>query len=71
MADPTAAELASFQTHMERCMQHVLAPMRRPGVQVTIIVRAPEAAPGEAMVSTNGSLAAAMSALAHFAAAQR
>jgi hypothetical protein len=38
---------------------------------VTIIVRAPEAAPGEAMVSTNGSLAAAMSALAHFAAAQR
>lgn len=57
--------LASFQDHMERCMRMVTAPMSRPDIKVTIIVRAPEALPHEAMVSTNDDLAVACAALSH------
>lgn len=69
--DPKTAELASFQRHMDRCMAAVLAPMNRPDIRVTLIVRAPEALPEEAMISTNDDLAVARDALAHFAEAQR
>jgi hypothetical protein len=54
----------SFQEHMGRCMQAVIAPMR-PDAKVTIIVRAPEAFPSEAMISTNDSLEVVHEALAH------
>jgi hypothetical protein len=63
---PNPAGLESFQAHMERCMAAVLAPMSRPDIHVTIIVRAPEALPNQAMISTNGDLAAARDALLHF-----
>jgi hypothetical protein len=47
------AELASFRSHMERCAQLILAPITRPDIKFTIIVRAPEALPSEAMIYTN------------------
>lgn len=59
-------QLAAFQRHMDRCMAAVVAPMNRPDIRVTIIVRAPEALPEEAMVSTNDNLAVALEALEHF-----
>lgn len=66
--DPqTTPNLESFQEHMDRCMKAVLAPMRRPDIKVTIIVRAPEALPGEAMISTNDDLVVVETAVAHFA----
>ncbi|CAH2603813.1 conserved protein of unknown function [Rhodovastum atsumiense] len=59
--------LDAFQTHMNRCMAAVLAPMRRPDIRVTIIVRAPEALPEEAMISTNDDLSVVRDAVVHFA----
>ncbi len=58
-------ELAGFRAHMDRCMAMVLAPMGRPDIKVTIIVRAPEALPSEAMVSTNDDLDVVRDALMH------
>jgi hypothetical protein len=46
----------------------VLAPMGRPDVKVTIIVRAPEALPSECMISTNDDLSVVADAVAHWAA---
>lgn len=63
---PGDSDLASFRAHLERCMQQVLAPLRRPDIKVTIIVRAPEALPEEAMISSNDSLALVQDAIAHF-----
>lgn len=59
--------LAMFRAHMEECMRIILAPMGNPLAQVTIILRAPEASPAEAMISTNASadLSAARSAIDH------
>lgn len=62
-----STELTAFRAHMERCMRTVLAPMARPDIKVTIIVRAPEALPGEAMISSNDDLGVVRDAVAHFA----
>lgn len=67
----TTADLGPFQAHMDRCMQAVLAPMRRPDIKVTIIVRAPEALPCEAMISTNDDLDVVRTAVAYFAMERR
>jgi hypothetical protein len=62
------AVLAAFWEHMDRCRAVVLAPMGRPDVKVTIIVRAPEALPSECMISTNDDLSVVADAVAHWAA---
>ena len=67
MADQDSREIAAFRAHMELCMRAVLAPMGRPDIRVTIIVRAPEALPAEAMISTNENLAVVRDALIHAA----
>lgn len=64
------ADLTSFRAHMDRCATAIPAPMNRPDIKVTIVVRAPEALPGEAMISTNDDLAIVGEALAYFAAEQ-
>lgn len=57
------SDLDSFRAHMERCMRLVLAPMWRPDIKVTIIVRAPEALPRDAFISTNDDLVVVRDAL--------
>ncbi|MBR0681941.1 hypothetical protein GXW74_15710 [Roseomonas eburnea] len=67
MAEDSEADLAaSWVAHMERCMAAVLAPLSRPDVKVTIIVRAPEALPCEAMISSNDDLGIVRDSVAHF-----
>lgn len=58
--------LASFRAHMDRCVLAVLAPMSRPDICVTIIVRAPEALPQEAMIVTGDNLAVVRDAIDYF-----
>jgi hypothetical protein len=65
MADINPVQLALFQAHMERAIDFVRQPMR-PDVKVTIIVRAPESLPADAMISTNDKLDNAFDALFHF-----
>jgi hypothetical protein len=59
-------QLALFRAHMFACMQAVLAPMS-PDAKVTIIVRAPESSPSEAVICTNDSMALVRDAVAHAA----
>jgi hypothetical protein len=55
----------AWQRHMERCMAAVVAPCRTPGIEVTIVVRAPGATAALAQVSTNGDLCVARDAIAN------
>lgn len=47
--------LAAWRAHMEMCMRIILEPIGNPEAQVTIICRAPDVEPHEAMISTNAS----------------
>ena len=62
--DVSDSALAAFRAHLDRCSEIVRRPMR-PDVKVTIIVRAPEAFPNEAMITTNDDLALVQDALAY------
>lgn len=59
--------LASYRRHIDRMAVLIRAPMSRPDIRVTIIVRAPEALPAEAMVSSNDDLGVVLDAVRHFA----
>ena len=65
-AQPETTEDAvwvAWQHHMERCMTAIAAPCRTPGIEVTIVVRAPGATAALAQVSTNGDLRVARDAI--------
>lgn len=54
-----------FWEHLDACAQAVRSNMR-PDAKVTIIVRAPEALPSEAVISSNDDLSIIHGAIAHF-----
>lgn len=54
-----------FWQHLDACAQAVRQKMR-PDAKVTIIVRAPEALPSEALISTNDDLSVVRAAVEHF-----
>lgn len=60
----------AWQRHMERCMAAIVAPCRTPGIEVTIVVRAPGAPAALAQVSTNGDLFVARDAISNILAEQ-
>lgn len=57
--------LISFRKHMAFCCRIATEHMR-PDAKVTIIVRAPEALPEEAMITTNDDLQVVSDAISHF-----
>ncbi|MBW6399971.1 hypothetical protein KPL78_19075 [Roseomonas sp. HJA6] len=67
VTDDDKAQVESWRRHMDRCLAMVLAPIGRPDAKVTIIVRAPEALPHEAMISGNDDLRIVQAAVEHFA----
>lgn len=54
-----------FWQHVDACAKAVRQGMR-PDIKVTIIVRAPEALPSEALISTNDDLSVVLDAVGHF-----
>ncbi|KXV79703.1 hypothetical protein AD953_01315 [Acetobacter malorum] len=54
-----------FWQHVDACAEAVRQGMR-PDTKVTIIVRAPEALPSEALISTNDDLSVVLDAVEHF-----
>jgi hypothetical protein len=59
--------LGMLQHHLTRCAAAVRAPLRMSDAKVTIVVRAPEALPHEAVISTDDDLSVVRDSLMHFA----
>ncbi|MFT9016448.1 MAG: hypothetical protein ABF990_12020 [Acetobacter sp.] len=59
------ADLIAFRKHMDFCC-HLVTAYMRPDAKVTIIVRAPEALPEEAMITTNDNLQVVSDAISCF-----
>ncbi|KAA8387076.1 hypothetical protein FOH24_07210 [Acetobacter tropicalis] len=55
----------AFWAHLDACAQAVRSKMR-PDAKVTIIVRAPEALPSEALISSNDDLSIVCDAVQYF-----
>lgn len=60
------AHFASFRAHLQRCALAAVRPLARPDICVTIIVRAPEALPREAMIVTGDNLSIVRDAIDYF-----